>query len=73
MLWSQSVKGVKVAKKGDFAQLGGVVSRELKEVGSRGLHHSIDLVDMYMLADFYINQLVQLCARLTFNTKTTQI
>ena len=72
MLWLQSVKGVRVAKKGDFAQLGGggvVVSRELKEVESRGLRHSIDLVDMHMHGDFYINQLVQLCARVTLTRK----
>ena len=42
---------VKVAKSGIFSNW--------------GLHHSINLVDMYMHPYFYINQLVQLRARLT--------
>ena len=60
----------RVAKKRGILPNWGVVSRELKEVGSRGLRHSIDLIDMY--ADFYINQLVQLCARLTLTRKRPQ-
>ena len=74
MLWSQSIKGVMVAKTRDFAQWGGGgVSRELKEVGSRGLRHSIDLVDMYMRADFHIpvNQLVQHENDPNLNTRNT--
>ena len=61
-MWSQIVKGVRVEKKQQqqqqqqqqwgFCPIGGVVSWELKRVGSRGLCHSIDLVDMYMHADF---------------------
>ena len=48
---------------------GGVVSRELKVGGSRGLRHSINLIDMHMHDDFYINQLAQLSARLILTQK----
>ena len=61
-------QSVRVAKKGILPNWG-VVSGELKEVGSRGLRHSIDLIDMCVEADYYINQLVQLCARLTLTQK----
>ena len=53
-------RSCKGSKKGDFFPTGRVVSLELKEVGSQGLRHSIDLVDLYMQGNFYIDQLVQL-------------
>ena len=59
----------KGSKIGEFFPTEGFVSLELKEVGSPGLRHSIDLVDLYMRGDFYVNQSVQLCVRVTLRRK----
>ena len=46
-LSSESVKCFTVAKKVDFAHFWAIVSRKVKQVGSKGLLHSIDLFEVY--------------------------
>ena len=69
MLWSQSVEHVRVAKKGGFfSNWGGCISGTKRGRKSRFVPFNRS-GRLYMHGDFYVNQLVQLRARVTLRRK----